>query len=111
MSLLGTIPYAGVPGFTPEGLFTGDEEHVLVSLTFNEDDPVDSTIYRQDVRLIEIDPRTDQIVRETEDPRCNRLYSMSRTPDGTTYYTAPATDTPLRVLLGEGDGPKECSSR
>ncbi|HTV26097.1 MAG TPA: hypothetical protein VMG12_45690 [Polyangiaceae bacterium] len=111
MTILGTIPYAGVAGFTPEGLFTGDEEHVLVSLTFSEDNPVDSTIYRQDVRLIEIDPRTDQIVSETEDPRCNRLYSMSRAPNGSTYYSAPATDTPLRVMLGEGHGPKDCSLR
>lgn len=111
MTILGTIPYAGVPGFTPEGLFTGDEERVLVALNFIEDDPVDSTIYRQDVRLIEIDPRTDQIVRETLEPRCNRLYSMSRAPNGSTYYTAPAADAPLELLLGEGHGPKDCALR
>jgi hypothetical protein len=111
MVIQGTIPYAGLEGFTPEGLFTGNADRVLVSLTFTEDDPVDSTIYKANVRLLEIDPRTDQIVSETEEPRCNRLYSMSRAPDGTTYYTAPAADTPLRHMLGDGHGPRDCSLR
>jgi hypothetical protein len=111
MAIVGTIPYAGLDGFTPEGLFTGGDDRVLVALTFTEDDPVDSTIYKANVRLLEIDPRTDQIVNEREEPRCNRLYSMSRAPNGSTYYTAPAADTPLRSMLGDGHGPKDCSLR
>jgi hypothetical protein len=96
---------------TPEGRFIGDEDRVLVALSFIRDDRAEPTVYPDSVRLLEIDPRTDRVIREVEEPRCTSLTSVSTAPDGASYFTPRAPITSYRATLGEGHGPTNCSLR
>lgn len=111
MAVIGTIPFEVPAGLSPEGLFSGNDERVFMTVNLYEDDAADPTIYEHDVHLVEIDPRTDTIVRDSVEPRCNNLSSMSLAPDGTTYYSPDAPITSYQVTLGAEHGPKSCSLR
>jgi hypothetical protein len=111
MAIVGTIPWSLPFNLDPEGIFTGDDDRVLMTANFYRNDTADTSIYQDDVHLVEIDPRTDQIVSDVTEPRCNNLSAISRSPNGTTYHSPRAPIASFRATLGEGHGPKDCSLR
>jgi len=111
MAILGTIPWSLAPNLEPEGIFAGDEGRVLMTANLYRNDSADTSIYRDDVHLVEIDPSTDQVISDVVEPRCNNLSAVSRAPNGTSYHSPRAPVASYRVTLGEGHGPKDCSLR
>jgi hypothetical protein len=111
MIILGTIPWALPENLEAEGIFGGDDERALMTANFYRKDAADDTIYQDEVHLVEIDPRTDQIISDVAEPRCTNLSSISRSPNGTTYHSPRAPVASFRATLGEGHGPTHCSLR
>lgn len=89
---IGTIPWDIPEGLSPEGVFSGDEDRVLMTVSYYRDDAADWTVYEDNVHLVEIDPTTDRIVRETEESRCTNLSALSLTPGGTAAELVPGQE-------------------
>jgi hypothetical protein len=106
-----------LPDVGPEGkllplvnLFpSGDRLFVVVSWQESFDE--DYTYFGDHVRLIVIDTKTDEVISQSDDPRCNELVQGSSTSGGTLYLSPYSGDTPIRSILGDEHGVDSCGLR
>ena len=83
------------------GLFSGNDERVFMTVNLYEDEAADPTIYEHGVHWVEIDPRTDTIVRDSVEPRWQQPEIHVAGAGGTTYYSPGAPITSYLVASAQ----------
>lgn len=113
MELIGTVPL----GLELPGGFYPDIGHDLmlhdgkILTTVNYSELSDWTVFGDYVRVVAVDPDTNEVVSDSVDERCNYVLATGQTSDGTTYYSAPSWLVSMRDLRGEGFGADSCALR
>jgi hypothetical protein len=110
MTFIKTIPLPApeLAGFSPLAELTVRDDRVLVSIFMQSED---NTRTGQFIRLIAIDPRTDEIVEQNDDARCGSFSPAGTSGDGAIYYSPWDYHTVLRSVFGEGYGSASCGLR
>jgi hypothetical protein len=110
MTFIETIPLPApeLAGFSPLAELTVRGDRVLVSIFMQSED---NTRTGDFVRLIAIDPATDEIVEQSDDVRCGSFSPAGASGDGTIYYSPWDYHTVLRSVFGEGYGSASCGLR
>jgi hypothetical protein len=62
-------------------------------------------------RIIMIDANTNQVLGQSDEPRCEQLAVSSRASNGTTYYSPYAHASAARGVLGSSYGSRACGLR
>ncbi|HEY0464148.1 MAG TPA: hypothetical protein VGC79_08070 [Polyangiaceae bacterium] len=106
MRTIGTIPL----GNRNEGKLPPAAEGTIVmhdglilTVTHWSDPNEDPSVYGSHVRLVAIDPKTDQIVRSTDDARLTYAVPQGRASDGSIYYS-PNSFISSETEVGPGHG-------
>lgn len=112
MSLIGTIPLEldAPEGLSPTLDLSISKGRILVS-AFWSDDNSGNTKYGTSTRIVVIDPKTDTVIANSEETRCETLSPGGSTSDGTTYFTPWDYHSVVRSVFGEGYGSRSCALR
>ncbi len=106
METIGTIPLDdGMDGKLPpaaEGTIV-IHDGLILTVIYWLDPNDDPSLYGSHVRLIAIDPKTDEIVSSTDDTRLTHAAPLGRATDGSLFYS-PGSFISAEAVVGEGHG-------
>jgi hypothetical protein len=113
MAVVGTIPLGNEAegALQPYLALTVQPDRLLVAVSWQESFDADWSRFGTHVRLINIDPQTNEIVSTMDDTRCNYAFWGMPTSDGTAYYSPLSYYTPIRAMLGGDRGVDSCGLR
>lgn len=106
MTIVGTIPLGDkAEGALPpaaEGTIVVHDGLIITEIHWSDpnDDP---SLYGTHVRLVAVDPATDEIVKVTDDDRLTYASPMGRASDGAIYYS-PGSFIAAEAVVGAGHG-------
>jgi hypothetical protein len=114
MEITGTIPLEieSEGALAPLLSLTVRQDRVFVVVSWEEDyEQGDWSRFGDHVRVYTIDPKTDEVIETSDEPRCNSLTWSFQQSDGTAYLSPMSWFAPIRSMLGPDHGVEPCGVR